>query len=156
MARLSKNDTAILLVGVIIGVPVVVIGKLWQLAQENRLAAIAVAVLMLMGTYFLVSRRRERRDAAAAAAMTICQRLTQEHIETLTKKRQNTVSVGDYGEVLEREFDQEIAYFVNTVVHPHIRDQLELLGDPNLIGPSQQVIVDFIKAEVAKATPPAR
>lgn len=156
LAQFSRRDAvAIMTIGLVIGGPVIVIGKLWQLSKDSPTVAISIVAIVLMGAHFFVGRRRERREAAASDAMEICRKLTQEHIESLTNKRQEMLSVGEYGEVFEGDFDQEIAYFVATVVQPHIRDQLVLLGDPNLIGPSQQVISNFIKAEIAKVTPAA-
>ena len=151
MARSSKGDTALLVIGTAIGVPIIVVGKLWQYAEDYPTAAIAIVAIILTGAYLLDRRRRKRRSIAASNAMKICQELTQEHIVVLTKRWRETVSIGAYGEVLKDEYDREVAYFMGTVVHPHIRDQLVLLGDPNLIGPSREVIISFIKAEVAKA-----
>lgn len=121
---------------------------LWEKAKLHPEVSMTIVIGIIAMVWIAKSYRAHTIDGASKEILATCVKQTQAHVRTLSIKKRQLLWVGDYGEVTSNSYDTEIGYFLDTIVHAKIRPQLELLGDPDLVGNSREILISVVKGEI--------
>lgn len=125
MARRTGGDFGLIVLGLVIGVPIIVGQKILE-GDPTVISVVGGAVILTVG-WVIASRRRGQRQAQEAQQQVLD--LVNQHKKALARLYRQKVYQGEYGELRFEAFEKEIGYFYNNVLVPELdvsNDMLQL------------------------------